>query len=196
MASVVILVSGGPDSLACVLEALNLGYTVYGLFVDYGQPASSVEYSYVQSQAALLDFHLTCISLKIWLDSMADAVGTGGPRIVPARNSILLSLAANHASKVGASEVWYGACSADTAYPDCQQGFMDAMSAALGVPVRAPMTKILKEEILHRVRHIMTTSCYTPIGQKACGQCSSCRTRNEALKRQPPQTKDRRGINS
>ena len=181
MASVVILVSGGPDSVACVVDALELGHVVYGLFVDYGQPASSVEYSYVQSQAQLFGFELTCVSLKIWLDGMVDAIGVDGPRIVPARNSILLSLAANHAAKVGASEVWYGACSADTAHSDCQQAFMDAMSTALGMPVRAPMSKVSKKEILCRVRYIETTSCYTPIGQKACGMCSSCRTRNDAL---------------
>lgn len=197
MTSVIVLASGGPDSLTCVLEALERGYVVHALFVDYGQPAASVECSYVQSHADLLGFRLACISLKIWLDGMADAVGVEGPRIVPARNSILLSLAANHAAKVGASEIWYGACSADTAYHDCQQEFMDAMSTALGVPVRAPMIKISKADILHRVRYIKTISCYTPIGQKACGQCSSCRTRNEALSRcQPAQTKDKGETNS
>jgi 7-cyano-7-deazaguanine synthase len=178
---VVILVSGGPDSLACVLEAQERGHAVHGLFVDYGQPAQSVEQWHAQYHSELFDFPLACVSLRIWLDGMADAVGIGGPRIVPARNAILLSLAANHAAKVGASEIWYGACSADTQYPDCQQAFMDAISVALGMPVRAPMAGVPKREILDRVRYIETTSCYTPIGQKACGMCSSCRTRNDAL---------------
>lgn len=181
MSKVVILVSGGPDSLACVLEAQRVGHTVYGLFADYGQPAASVEWRHAEEHALTLGFDLTCVRLQIWLDSMADSAGVDGPRIVPARNAILLSLAANHAAKVGASEVWYGACSADTAYPDCQQAFMDAMCIALSKPVKAPMAGIPKRDILHRVQAFPTTSCYTPCDGNPCGQCSSCLTREGAL---------------
>jgi 7-cyano-7-deazaguanine synthase len=114
---------------------------------------------------------------------------------VPARNTILLSLALGWAEVLGAEDIFVGVNAVDfSGYPDCRPAFIDAFShlAALatkagveGHPcrVQAPLISWSKQRIIREgtrlgVDYSLTVSCYQAddLGA-ACGRCDSCRLR-------------------
>ena len=114
---------------------------------------------------------------------------------VPARNTLLLSLALGWAEIVGAADIFVGVNAVDySGYPDCRPEFIAAFEnlAALatkagveGMPfkIQAPLIEMSKAEIIRTgaelgVDFAMTVSCYQagPDGA-ACGKCDSCRLR-------------------
>ena len=129
------------------------------------------------------------------------AVPTGGvqPGIpvtyVPARNTILLSLALGWAEILGAQHIFVGANAVDySGYPDCRPEFLAAFqnlanlatkAAAEGrrIEVRGPLVALSKAQIVRLALELgvdpaMTVSCYQPDAEgRACGVCDACRIR-------------------
>jgi 7-cyano-7-deazaguanine synthase len=129
------------------------------------------------------------------------AVPTGGVRpgipvtYVPARNTILLSLALGWAEVLGAEQILVGANAVDySGYPDCRPEFLEAFErlanlatkAAIEgrrIEVRGPLVHLPKADIITLALELgvdpaMTVSCYQPdIGGRACGDCDACRIR-------------------
>jgi 7-cyano-7-deazaguanine synthase len=172
-----VLLSGGIDSLVCAERARVEGRLAGCVFVDYGHPAQIAEgwraFAYAGERGVpLLAPHLRDLDLG----TMPEAVG---PCIVPARNAILLSVAANAAGRLGAESITIGANAADRdAYPDCRGPFLDAMSAALGLPIEAPLLTWDKPRIIAEARALGLSSadawsCYGT-GPIPCGVCASC----------------------
>ena len=176
-----VLLSGGPDSILALQFALSTTLETVALWVDYGQPARIQERAHATNAAQTLGVPLMTAYVQLQLNAMGDSDGVSGPRIVPARNAVLLSLAVNH---VEADLYFIGACAADTEYPDCQPEFFEAMSAALSlaagrqVRVVAPLQTMTKAEILSRVA-VPSWSCYTPINGNPCRTCNSCKIRGD-----------------
>ena len=135
------------------------------------------------------------------LTDTAIAVPTGGvqPGIpvtyVPARNTIMLSLALAWAEVLGAQDIFVGVNAVDySGYPDCRPEYIRAFEAMAnlatkaaveGHPLRlhAPLIELTKADIVRRgtalgVDYGLTVSCYQadPDG-RACGACDSCRLR-------------------
>lgn len=179
--SATLLLSGGIDSVA-VLSLLRVDRT---LFVDYGQPAAAQERAAARRWSDRFDvqhYEMTISGLR--LGEMADESGKPGPRIVQARNAILISCAANLCAP--GDVVLIGAHADDArAYPDCRPSFLLALSNALvepyGVKVEAPLHQGTREQILETLRenHLEFQSCWScyaplPNGQQ-CGACNSCR---------------------
>ncbi len=129
------------------------------------------------------------------------AVPTGGiqPGIpvtyVPARNTILLSLALGWAEVLGAEQILVGANAVDySGYPDCRPEFLAAFeqlanlatkAAVEGrrIEVRGPLVHLAKAQIIQLALELgvdpaLTVSCYQPdAAGRACGVCDACRIR-------------------
>jgi len=129
------------------------------------------------------------------------AVPTGGvqPGIpvtyVPARNTILLSLALGFAEVLGARHIFVGANAVDySGYPDCRPEFLAAFQALANLATKAgveggkfkvegPLVDLSKAQIVKLALELgvdpaMTVSCYQPdAAGRACGVCDACRIR-------------------
>jgi 7-cyano-7-deazaguanine synthase len=132
-----------------------------------------------------------------------DVPEAGGPGIpvtyVPARNTIMLSVALGWAEVLGASEIHCGVNAVDySGYPDCRPEFIAAFErlAALatkagveGRPLRvvAPLMRMSKADIVREgtrlgVDFARTVSCYQADAQgRACRHCDACRLRAEGF---------------
>ena len=125
-----------------------------------------------------------------------DGVQAGIPvTYVPARNTILLSLALGWAEVLGAQHIFVGANAVDySGYPDCRPEYLEAFeklanlatkAAVEGrrIEVRGPLVHLPKADIVKLALELgvdpaMTVSCYQPDDAgRACGVCDACRIR-------------------
>jgi 7-cyano-7-deazaguanine synthase len=187
--------------------ARQAGYVCHTLALDYGQRHRSE-----LDAAALLSPSLgaathSVVSLDLRrfggsaLTDDAIAVPTGGAgdaipvTYVPARNTIMLSLALAKAETLGANDIFFGANAVDySGYPDCRPQFVAAFETLANratkaavegarLTVHAPIIHLSKAAIIalgHQlgVDYSRTVSCYQADAQgRACGLCDSCRLR-------------------
>lgn len=113
---------------------------------------------------------------------------------VPARNTIFLSHALALAEVEGASRIYIGVNALDySGYPDCRPEFIAAfqtmaqLATRAGVEgaqmeIRTPLLTLSKADIVRLgtslgVDYSLTTSCYDPDGDLACGHCDACQLR-------------------
>lgn len=185
--SIVLLLSGGLDSITLGELALYEGFHVTALTFSYGQPAQTQEILHAKRWCRKNDVEHTvrAIDLK-GLGNMNKAPGEEGPRIVPARNLVMISTAANLAASIGASQVWYGATKADREYPDCSPNFVSDLSLLLeeteNLRLVTPFIFEEREFIVRLAEEFGVQSgdvwsCYAPEGRaddKPCGSCNSC----------------------
>jgi 7-cyano-7-deazaguanine synthase len=201
----VVLLSGGMDSATCLAE-LARSREVYALTVRYGQrhlreleSAHSLALRFGVREHVTLDVPLAGIARSA-LTNLRARVPEGGPRVdripstyVPARNSILLSLALAFAETVGATTIALGVNAIDySGYPDCRPEFLRAFERMARLATRAgvrggrlrlyaPLLRLTKADIVRRgdrfgVPWELTWSCYQG-GAHPCGVCDSCRLR-------------------
>jgi 7-cyano-7-deazaguanine synthase len=199
----VVVLSGGPDSVTVAYWAKDQGYDVSGLTFKYGQLATN-EIHYAEKTANTLQIPHQIIDLSALRnifrgvtslvdDTIAMTSTFSQPIIVPFRNGIFLSVAVAYAASIHATRIFYGAQRSDaTFYPDCRPEFYHAFenTAQLGtdspIVIDAPFSDIPKSEIITLgtqlgVPYQDTWSCY--INQdKHCGQCESCRNRQNAFR--------------
>ena len=182
----VVLLSGGIDSLLCAERARKTGELVGCVFVDYGHPAQAMEgwkaFAYCGERGIPLK---VVHAFGLELGDMGEGEGA---RVVPCRNAILLSMAANVARKMGGNQLIIGANSSDQAeYVDCRPAFITGMAHALGISIAAPLLGWTKETIIQSARVLGLTaddawSCYGA-GPTRCGECPSCLSADEAWAR-------------
>lgn len=202
----VVLLSGGLDSATAAAIAQKDGWELYGLTIRYGQ-VHAVEIASARRMAAALGM-VKHVELDVDLRSFGGSalVGDGQipkdgqtqeipPTYVPARNTVLLSLALGWAEVLGAERLIIGVNAVDySGYPDCRPEFIAAFDylASLatkagveGRPTRiwAPLQDLSKAAIIRVGRELgvdyaLTHSCYDPSADgRACGHCDSCRIR-------------------
>jgi 7-cyano-7-deazaguanine synthase len=203
----VVLLSGGMDSATCLALAVRAGGPVHALSVGYGQrhlrevgAARWLARHYRVARHVELRLALGPL-LASALTDRRRRLPTGGPRAgaipstyVPARNTILLSIALGYAESHRLGAIVLGANAIDySGYPDCRPDFLRAFErvARLGtragregrrtVRVRAPLLRLTKAEIVRLGERLgvpwaMTWSCYAG-GRRPCGRCDSCRLR-------------------
>lgn len=194
--SALVLLSGGIDSTVLLYYVKQvLGYSkVEAILFDYGQ-RHSVELSFARRIVRRLS-----ISYKI---IKVDLVQFGGSSlttenknltvVVPARNSIFLSLAVAHAETRGLQDIFIGFNRADFKdFLDCREQFIQLMSQALSTGnnirgVYAPFVNMSKKEIVVMGRLLAvpfdaTWSCYCPTNEnRPCGKCHACVERSLVL---------------
>jgi 7-cyano-7-deazaguanine synthase len=204
--SAVVLLSGGLDSATVLAIARSQNFDCYALSVEYGQ-RHSAELDAARRVAAaggvrdhrIMRVDLAGIGGSALTDksiAVPESPTTGIPATyVPARNTIMLSLALGWAEVLGASDIFVGVNAVDySGYPDCRPEFIAAFAnlarvatkaGVEGQPYRiqAPLINLSKAEIIREgtrlgVDYALTVSCYQPDQDgRACGRCDSCRLR-------------------
>ena len=201
----VVLLSGGLDSATCLAIARDMGFETYALSVAYGQrhlselaAAERVARMTGAAQHKTVDVDLRSIGGSALTDDIEvpDAGGEGIPvTYVPARNTIMLSLALGWAEVLGAADIFCGVNAVDySGYPDCRPEFIQAFERlanlatkagveGAGIRVHAPLMRMGKDDIVREglrlgVDFAGTVSCYRADAQgRACGHCDACRLR-------------------
>ncbi|KFA30066.1 7-cyano-7-deazaguanine synthase QueC [Xanthomonas vasicola] len=205
MKKAVVLLSGGMDSAAVIALAQEQGFAVYALSVRYGQRHTSELDAATRVAAAqgviahkVVDVDLRSIGGSALTDdiNVPDAGGDGIPvTYVPARNTIMLSLALGWAEVVSANDLFCGVNAVDySGYPDCRPEFVRAFEVlanlatkagveGAGLRVHAPLQFLSKADIVREgvrlgVDFGLTVSCYRADADgRACGHCDACRLR-------------------
>jgi 7-cyano-7-deazaguanine synthase len=208
----VVLVSGGLDSATVLAMAVADGWRCHALSVDYGQ-RHKIELSAAAQVARSLgaaEHRIVHVDLGVFggsaLTDPSIAVPTqpssGIPvTYVPARNTILLSLALAYAEVSESDAIFTGANAVDySGYPDCRPEYLSAFEkmanlatrrAVEGKPlaVMAPIVDMTKAQIVRRghdlgVDFSHTVSCYNAdAAGRACAHCDSCRFRREGFEK-------------
>ncbi len=206
MKKAVVLLSGGLDSATCLAVARHDGYQTYALSVDYGQ-RHGAELAAAQRVASGLG---ACMHRVVHLDmgqfggsaltdiaiAVPEEPQSGIPMTyVPARNTVMLSLALGWAEVLEAEAIFIGVNAVDySGYPDCRPDFVDAFQrlanvatrrAIEGQPTRilTPLMHLSKAEIIRLGTRLgldygLTVSCYQADDRgHACGLCDACRFR-------------------
>ncbi|MCL7713365.1 7-cyano-7-deazaguanine synthase QueC [Stenotrophomonas mori] len=209
MKKAVVLLSGGMDSAAVVALAQEQGFSVHALSVRYGQrhtselaAAERVAQALGVAAHKVVDVDLRSIGGSALTDDIEvpDAGGPGIPSTyVPARNTIMLSLALGWAEVLGAHDLFCGVNTVDySGYPDCRPAFIAAFQTlanlatkagveGAGLRVHAPLQHLSKAQIAREgvrlgVDFSLTVSCYRADGQgRACGRCDACRLRADGF---------------
>ena len=210
MPRAVVLLSGGLDSATVLALARARGFRCYALSVHYGQ-RHGAELDAARKIAAVLGaaehrvmgIDLAGIGGSALTDrsiALPTAPTAGIPvTYVPARNTILLSLALAWAEVVAAQDIFIGVNAVDySGYPDCRPEFIAAFEklaalatkAGIGggrLEIHAPLVRMSKGEIIRTgaefgLDYALTVSCYQADAQGlACGACDSCRIRKEGF---------------
>lgn len=203
----VVLLSGGLDSATTLAIARNSGYACYALSIDYGQRhASELAAAVELAQSLGVDEHKTIqVNLAVFGGSAltdrfiavpAEGTKTGIPvTYVPARNTIMLSLALAWAEVLESLDIFVGVNAVDySGYPDCRPEYISAFEKMANLATRAaiegaklnihaPLINLSKAEIIQQgiflgVDYSRTVSCYqADEAGLACGVCDSCRLR-------------------
>ncbi len=206
----VILLSGGLDSATVLAIARSEGYACHALSMDYGQrhraellAANRVARALGAVEHKRIPIGMDVIGGSALTDNAIpvpkDATQGIPITYVPARNTVLLSLALGWAEVLDAGSIFIGVNAVDySGYPDCRPEFIEAfrrlasLATKAGVEgreiqIQAPLIHLSKAEIIRRgqglgVNYGLTVSCYQPDEQgRACGRCDSCRLRAQGF---------------
>ncbi len=206
MKNAVVLLSGGLDSATVLAMARQQGYSCYALSVDYGQrhhaelaAAKRVADELGADEHRVIKVDLTGFGGSALTDSriaVPEHETAGIPlTYVPARNTIMLSLALAWAEVLKAQDIFFGVNAVDySGYPDCRPQYVEAFermanlatkAAVEGHPLtlHAPLLHMSKADIIQQgvqlgVDFSLTVSCYQADEHgRACGLCDSCRLR-------------------
>ncbi len=203
---VVVLCSGGMDSVAALQWAQVNHVVVAAISFDYGAKHNPRELPFAAENAARLGVRHEIVKLDFVARLFAsDLLTSGGDipdghyeaenmkqTVVPFRNAVMLSIATGFAESAGAEGLVIAAHGGDHAiYPDCREDFMRAMGDAMrlgtyaGIQLLRPFIAMNKAQIAAAgtklgVDFSRTWSCYKG-GAVHCGTCGTCVERREAF---------------
>jgi 7-cyano-7-deazaguanine synthase len=206
----VILVSGGMDSAVTLAIARQQGYQIHALSVAYGQRHSSEleAAARVAHMLGAVEHKTVHVDLRSIggsaLTADIDVPEEGGEGIpvtyVPARNTIMLSIALGWAEVLGSTDIWCGVNAVDySGYPDCRPAFIEAFERlanvatkagveGAGIRIHAPLMAMSKADIAREGQRLgidfaATVSCYQADAEgRACGHCDACRLRAQGFR--------------
>lgn len=205
MKKAVILVSGGMDSAVTIAIALDQGYEVACLHINYGQRTQNKE---LQSFTELCEHYKLAKRLFVDISYLTDIGGSSltdkkidvfDARLdskeipntyVPFRNANILAIATSWAEVIGAEAIFIGANQVDSSgYPDTRKEFFVAFQKMIDfgtkpetkIKIETPIIEMSKKEIIQlgeklKVPFELTWSCYRN-NDVACGRCDSCALR-------------------
>ncbi|MEO6076288.1 MAG: 7-cyano-7-deazaguanine synthase QueC [Dokdonella sp.] len=205
----VVLVSGGMDSAVTLAMARERGLVCHALSVAYGQrhvselaAAAGIATTLGAIEHKVVDVDLRSIggsALTADIDVPEDG-GSGIPiTYVPARNTIMLSIALGWAEVLGANAIYCGVNAVDySGYPDCRPEFIDAFATlaklatkagveGASIKVLAPLIDMSKAQIVREGQRLgvdfaSTVSCYqADANGLACRHCDACRLRADGF---------------
>jgi 7-cyano-7-deazaguanine synthase len=202
MPKAVVLLSGGLDSAVTLAHSIADGNNTVALSFRYGQRhtkelgsakavAEHYNVKHVVTDIDLSMFRSSLLGNSKNIEKDRKNIGEDIPdTYVPARNMIMLSVAAGLCESIDADRIYIGANSVDySGYPDCRNEFFIAFeemikkgtkAGAEGRPIKivTPILDLSKSEIVKLGKKLnvplhLTWSCYSG-GDKACGRCDSC----------------------
>ena len=214
MKNAVVLLSGGMDSAVVLALAREQGYTCHALSVRYGQRhTSELDAAARVARSLGAVAHKTVVvdlrsiggsaltdDIAVPIDADGHVIGDDIPvTYVPARNTIMLSVALGWAEVLGSADLFCGVNAVDySGYPDCRPEFIAAFERLAGVAtkagvegagfrVHAPLLRMSKAEIVREglrlgVDFAQTVSCYQADAEgRACRHCDACRLRADGF---------------
>ena len=205
-----VLVSGGLDSATTLALAKREGFCCYALSLDYGQRHRSelLASEKVCRMLGAIDHKTVKLDLTLFGGSaltdssiaVPEAASSGIPvTYVPARNTIMLSLALAWAEVLDSKDIFIGVNAVDySGYPDCRPEYVEAFESMANLATKAgvegnrlalhaPLIHLSKADIVKLgtelgVDYSLTVSCYQADSEgRACGRCDSCRLRREGF---------------
>ena len=203
---VVVLVSGGMDSVAALYEARAAHEVVGAVSFNYDSKHNCREIPFAARHCEKLGIAHRVIPL-VFMNELftSHLLASGGDipdghyeeqtmkqTVVPFRNGIMLAIAGGYAESIGATGLVIAAHAGDHAiYPDCRETFMQAMDGALRsgtyaeIGLLRPFIAMSKAQIARRGHELgvdfsQTWSCYKG-GEIHCGTCGTCVERREAF---------------
>ena len=211
MSKAVVLLSGGLDSATTLAIAKSQGYACYALSVNYHQrhiteleAAKKIAAQFKVEEHKTIEMDLSWMLTSALTNSdlkVPTELSTHIPiTYVPARNTLMLTLALGWAEVMGAHDIFIGVNAVDySGYPDCRPEYMEQFqkmanlatkSAVEGqtIQLHTPLIDLSKEAIIAKgvglgVNYSLTVSCYqADQAGRACGVCDSCRLRQNGFK--------------
>jgi 7-cyano-7-deazaguanine synthase len=211
----VVLLSGGLDSATTAAIAKADGFAIHALSVDYGQrhrfelesasrvatALGVVEHKVVHIDLATLGGSALTADIAVPQGRSDDEISAGIPiTYVPARNTVMLSLALGYAEVLGAADIFIGVNAVDySGYPDCRPEFIAAFEKLANLATKAgvegtanfrihtPLIHWTKAQIIQRgtelgVNYSLTHTCYAPDAAGfSCGKCDACQLRKKGF---------------
>ncbi|HUH31671.1 MAG TPA: 7-cyano-7-deazaguanine synthase QueC [Rhodanobacter sp.] len=210
----VVLVSGGMDSAVTLALARERGYAVHALSVSYGQRHGSelaasdrvatmlgaVEHKIVSVDLRSIGGSALTADIAVPLDAAQSHGDHAIPvTYVPARNTIMLSIALGWAEVLGSADIWCGVNAVDySGYPDCRPAFVEAFQTLANLATKAgvegthirihtPLMRLSKADIAREGQRLgvdfaATVSCYQADADgRACGHCDACLLRAQGF---------------
>jgi 7-cyano-7-deazaguanine synthase len=206
MARAVVLLSGGLDSATTLAIASEDGFECFALSCQYGQrhraelgAARRVARRLGAAEHREIEIPIGQFGGSALTDDALAVPEDGGDGIpvtyVPARNTVLLSMALAWAEVLDAAAIFIGVNAVDySGYPDCRPEFIAAFQNVVALATKrtveggtiqlvAPLIALSKAEIIQRglslgVDYSETVSCYqADDAGTACGHCDACRIR-------------------
>lgn len=209
------LLSGGMDSATALGIAVqnHRAKNVVALHIVYKEPSKEDEMARRVAEYFGVGYLTAYVQLPdVWNESSSVSSATNANLIqgrtydeimadkdipssyVPARNSILMSIAAGVAEAISADFIYTGMNALDySGYPDCRPEFVHAFQKALregqvnAPTIVTPLMKLSKGEIVKTgaaltipVPFELTYSCYKNAGHP-CGTCDSCVLRTKGF---------------
>ena len=198
------------DSAVVLAIARESGFAAHALSVRYGQRHTSeldaadrvskalgaVAHKTVHVDLRSIGGSALTDDIDVPTDADGHVIGQGIPSTyVPARNTIMLSIALGWAEVLGATDLFCGVNAVDySGYPDCRPEFIEAFEKlanlatkagveGAGLRIHAPLLRLSKADIVREgmrlgVDFSQTVSCYQADDQgRACRHCDACRLR-------------------
>jgi 7-cyano-7-deazaguanine synthase len=214
MKRAVILLSGGLDSTTCLAIARKQGFDLFALTVNYGQrhvfelqSAKNVALSLDIEKHSVLDIDLAQFGgsaltddIEVPKDRVESEMANIPATYVPARNTVLLSMALARAETLDSFDIFIGVNALDySGYPDCRPEYIESFERTANLATKAgvsgnnfhihtPLINMTKAEIIKSgtklgVDYGLTFSCYDPQETGApCGHCDACILRLKGFK--------------
>lgn len=190
---VCVLVSGGLDSAALILELSRGGAEVHPLYVRCGFRWERAELHWLRRLLSRLRrpglFPLTVSGASVarppghWAVTGRGVPVAGESVYLPARNIVLLAAGAALAASRGLDAIALAVLKGNP-FPDGSPRFMRlmgrALTAGLGRPVEvlAPYRRLSKAQVARRAARELPRellfSCLNPRGLRPCGRCDKC----------------------
>ena len=182
-----VLLSGGMDSAMLLAREVSKGIPA-AVFFEYGQANLVPE----RKAAAAICRDLGVAFISLSLPSLTRNLSPGA--IIPSRNLIFCSVAANLIQSLGGGTILLGACAEDqSGFPDCRPEFIDAVNQILEISelnsrVEAPHAYLTKSQALDLFREEglpqevleHSYSCYSG-SEPPCRRCPACLKRAAAF---------------
>ena len=206
----VILLSGGLDSATVLAIARSSGFACHALSFDYGQRHSAEldAAARVADRQGAVEHRVFKLDLAMFGGSaltdsriaVPEQASTGIPvTYVPARNTIMLSIALAWAEVLESRDIFIGVNAVDySGYPDCRPEYIASFETMANLATKAgvegrqlhvhtPLMQLGKAQIIRLgtelgVDYNATVSCYqADAAGRACGVCDSCRLRRQGF---------------